>query len=355
MVHKIKIGNNYIGKSFKPFVVAELSANHYGKIENIFLLIDEAKKSGADAIKLQTYHPDIITLNCSNDEFQIKEGTWKGYNLHQLYTIGYTPWEWHKEIFEYCRKVNIVVFSSPFDKTAVDLLESINCPLYKIASFELVDIPLIKYTASTGKPLIMSVGMADLDEISDAVSAAKSTGSGEIILLHCVSSYPAEPSDYNLTKMTDLANKFDVIVGLSDHTIGNVVAISSVVLGAAVIEKHFTLDRNNKGLDDSFSTEPDEFESLTRDLKNCWLSLKQNKNSLSNKEKENIKYRKSIYFIRDLSLGDTITEESIRCIRPGYGIKPKYFDEIIGKKVNRYINKNTPVLFDYIDMDNDKK
>lgn len=349
MTKKFNIDQYEIGNFLKPFVIAELSANHNGKIENVFLLIDEAKKSGAHAIKLQTYHPDLITLNSSNEDFIIKEGPWKGSNLYDLYSKGYTPWEWHKNIFDYCHSVGMTIFSSPFDNSAVDLLEDLNAPAYKIASFELVDIPLIKYAASTRKPLIMSVGMANKEEIYEAISAAKDSGCDNLALLHCVSNYPAKPEEFNLREIKNLADEFKVIVGLSDHTIGNVVAISSVILGAAIIEKHLTLNRMNNGLDDSFSSEPEEFKLLCQDVEDAWKSLGQKSFERCNGEKENIKYRKSLYFIADLNAGDIITEKSIRCVRPGYGIKPKFFNEIIGKRVKDSVKKFTPVLFELIE------
>jgi len=349
MNKKFNIDQYEIGNYLKPFVVAELSANHNGEINNIYLMIDEAKKSGANAIKMQTYHPDLITLNSESDDFLIKEGAWKGFSLYQLYSKGYTPWEWHKDIFDYCRSIGIIIFSTPFDNTAIDLLEDLNSPAYKISSFELVDIPLIKYAASTGKPLIISVGMASKDEISEAVFAAKDSGCSNLALLHCVSNYPAYPEEFNLKKINELAEEFNVIVGLSDHTIGNVVAISSVTLGAAIIEKHFTLNRKNKGLDDSFSTEPEEFKLLCEDVENAWKSIGYENFEKSECEKENLKYRKSLYFVVDLNPGDVITEKSIRSVRPGYGLKPKFFNDVIGKRVKEQIKKFTPVRFELIE------
>ena len=349
MNNKFNINQYEVGNFLKPFVVAELSANHNGSIDNIYILIDEAKKAGAHAIKLQTYHPDLITLNCNSEDFLIKEGAWKDLSLYELYSKGHTPWAWHKDIFDYCRSIGITIFSSPFDNSAVDLLEDLNSPVYKISSFELVDIPLIKYAASTRKPLIMSVGMASKDEISEAVFAAKDSGCSNLALLHCVSSYPAYPEDFNLKKINELANEFDVVVGLSDHTIGNVVAISSVILGAAIIEKHFTLDRRNNGLDDNFSTEPEEFKLLCEDVDSAWKSIGYENFERCEREKENLKYRKSLYFVKDLNAGDIITESSIRSVRPGYGIKPKFFYEIIGRRVKSPIKKFTPVLFDLIE------
>lgn len=342
-MNKIKLDNVNIGPAFPPYIVAEMSGNHNGDINNAFKIIDSAKNSGANAIKIQTYKADTITLDSDLPDFQINKGLWKGKNLYDLYDIASTPWEWHEELFNYAKKNNITIFSSPFDSTAVDLLENLNCPAYKIASFELIDLPLIKYVASTKKPIIMSTGMANLDEIEEAVSVCRDVGSKEIALLHCISAYPADPSEYNLRTIPDLIKKFNVIVGLSDHTIGNTTAISSISLGASIIEKHFTLNRQAGGPDDSFSSEPKEFESLCKSSVTAWnASGKVNYNKTVN-EKENIKFRRSLYFVKDINKDQKITKEHVRSIRPGYGLEPKYINSIIGLKVSKNIKTGSPV------------
>lgn len=260
-------------KIFYPYVIAEMSANHNGLIENAFLIIKKAKESGADAVKMQTYTPDTITLNCNSEEFYIRGGLWDGRTLYNLYQEAYTPWDWHKPLFDFARNIGITIFSSPFDNTAIDLLEDLNAPAYKIASFEAVDLPLIKYAASTGKPLIISTGMADAEEIQEAIDAAYSAGCKELAILHCVSGYPAPASDYNLRTIQDMQIRFGVPVGLSDHTLDNTTAIAAVALGACIIEKHFTLDRNGGGPDDSFSLEPADLAALCRDSKTAWQAL----------------------------------------------------------------------------------
>ena len=327
-IDKVKIGANY-----PPYIVAEMSANHNGKIENAFKLIKMAKNCGADAVKIQTYRPDTITIKSNKEDFKIKDGLWKEKTLYDLYEWAHTPWEWHKSIFEYAKKVDMTIFSSPFDKSAVDLLEDLNCPAYKIASFELVDLPLIEYVAATKKPVIMSTGMASFDEIEEAVSVCRDSGCKEIALLHCVSAYPANPSEYNLRTIADLISKLDVVVGLSDHTLDNTTAISSISQGASIIEKHFTLDRNGGGPDDSFSLEKDGLQDLCLSTKTAWKSLGEVSYKRTKGEKENLVFRRSLYFVKDLMKGEIIKEEHIKSIRPGFGIHPKYLPEILGKKI----------------------
>ena len=340
----ISIADRPIGPDYAPYIIAELSANHNGKLETALKIIEEAKKAGADAVKLQTYTADTITLDCDSEEFQIHGGLWDGKNLYQLYKEAQMPWEWHSVLFEHARKLGITIFSSPFDNTAVDLLESLNAPAYKIASFEAVDLPLIKYVASTGKPMIISTGMADADEIQEAIQAARDGGCKELAILHCVSGYPAPAADYNLRTIPDMMSRFGLVTGLSDHTLDNTTAIASVVMGASVIEKHFTLDRSGGGPDDSFSLEPAELAALCRDSKTAWASLGQVDYGRKSSEQGNVKFRRSLYFVKDLNIGETITKDSIRSVRPGFGLPPKYLTELIGRYATRTIKANTPAL-----------
>jgi pseudaminic acid synthase len=342
----MKINNRNIGKEYPPYIIAEMSANHNGSIENAKKIILSAKNAGADAVKLQTYKPDTITLNERSKDFIISDGgLWDGRSLFDLYEEAHMPWEWHKPLFDYAADVSIDIFSSPFDKTAVDLLEDLNAPAYKIASFEVVDLPLIKYVASTKKPMIISTGMANKDEIYDAIEAARDGGCNNIALLHCISSYPANPSDYNLKTITDMEETFKVNVGISDHTISNTTAITSLAFGGCIIEKHFTLDRSGGGPDDSFSLEPDELRDLCESANVAWSSIGRVNYDLSKSETSNIKFRRSLYFINDIKKGSEITELDVASVRPGYGIAPKNFNLIIGKKVSRNILKNTAVQF----------
>lgn len=346
----MKINNRNIGKEYPPYIIAEMSANHNGDINNAKELIKSAKNAGADAIKIQSYKPDTITLNSTSEEFMINDGgLWDGRSLYDLYEEAHMPWDWHKPLFELSKEVGLTIFSSPFDKSAVDLLEDLNAPAYKIASFEVIDIPLIKYVASTKKPMIISTGMANEDEISEALETAKSNGCNEIVLLHCVSSYPASPEDYNIRTISDMESKFKVNVGISDHTIENTTAITSIAFGACVIEKHFTLDRSGGGPDDSFSLEPSELKDLCLSSKIAWSSIGEINYKLKAAEAPNIKFRRSLYFINNLKKGDTITASDIASVRPGYGIPPKNFDLILGKKVLKDIKKNSAVKFCDID------
>jgi pseudaminic acid synthase len=340
----MRIGDRDISSDTPPFVVAEMSGNHNGSIENALKLIAAAKASGADAVKLQTYRADTITIDSDRDEFMIKDGLWKGRTLYELYDWAHTPWEWHKQLFEYANELGVILFSSPFDFTAVDLLEDLNAPAYKIASFELVDLPLVRYVASTKKPLIMSTGMASEDEIAEAVEVAHEAGNGDIALLHCVSGYPAKASDYNLNIIPDIIKRYGLVTGLSDHTLDNVTALVSVALGARIVEKHFTLDRSAGGPDDAFSIEPNELKALCDGARSAWESLGTVDYGLKPSEKDNVKYRRSLYFVKDLIAGDVITADSIRSVRPGYGIAPKYFDKVVGMKVLKDCSKGTPVV-----------
>jgi len=343
MKSKFSINGRNIGLSFPPYVIAEMSANHNGKIENAFKIIEMAKQSGADAVKLQTYKPDTITLNMKTPEFIFEGGLWDGKSLYELYESAYMPWDWHKSLFDYARKLGITIFSSPFDNTAVDLLEDLNSPAYKIASFEAVDLPLIKYVASTGKPMIISTGMADAEEIQEAIEAARDGGCKELAILHCVSGYPAPAQDYNLKTMVDMQQRFGLVTGLSDHTLDNTTAITSVALGASIIEKHVTLNRNGGGPDDSFSLEANELKALCDGAKTAWQCLGKVDYGRKSSEESNIKFRRSLYFVKDIAAGEIITKEHIKSVRPGFGLAPKYFDEVLGRTVNQNIKHGMAV------------
>lgn len=343
---EMKINGRSIGSNHPPYIIAEISANHNGSMDTAKKIIEEAKKAGADAVKLQTYTPDTITLNSDANEFRIEGGLWDGRTLYDLYQEAYMPWDWHKPLFDHARRQEITIFSSPFDNTAVDLLEDLNAPAYKIASFEAVDLPLIKYVASTGKPMIISTGMADAEEIKEAIDAARSGGCKELAILRCVSGYPADPADYNLRTIPDMLRRFGVLVGLSDHTLSNTTAIASVAMGACIIEKHFTLNRKGGGPDDSFSLEPKELHDLCVGAKDAWLSLGQVNYGKKSGEIGNVKFRRSLYFVKDMKAGDIVTEDCIRSVRPGYGVAPKYFDSLVGMRLKFDVALNTPVKFD---------
>jgi N-acetylneuraminate synthase len=348
MTQLISIDGRKIGKGEPPYIIAEMSANHNGSIENAKNIITAAKESGADAVKLQTYRPDTITLNSRKEEFIIREGIWAGMSLYDLFEQAHMPWEWHSHLFEHAKKEGITIFSSPFDTTAVDLLEDLNAPAYKIASFEAVDLPLIRYVATTGKPMIISTGMADADEIAEAIAAAREGGCKELTLLHCVSGYPAPPRDYNLHTLADMRTRFNVPVGLSDHTIDNTTAIASVALGACVIEKHFTLDRNGGGPDDSFSLEPDDLSQLCVGARTAWSALGTVDYGRKSSEQGNTKVRRSLYAVRDISKGELLSHENVKSIRPGYGLEPKYYEKILGRPARETILRGTPLSFELI-------
>ena len=337
------IDGREIGPDASPYVVAELSANHNGDINRAFQIIEESKKAGADAIKLQTYTPDTITIDFDSEEFQIQGGLWGGQTLFDLYKSAHMPWDWHKPLFDKARELEITIFSTPFDFSAIDLLEDLGAPAYKIASFEAIDLRLVKRVAETGKPLIISTGMADEVEIEEALQAARDGGCKHPIILHCVSAYPALSSNYNLRTMGDIAQRYDVLTGLSDHTIDNASAVASVALGACLIEKHVTLDRNGGGADDSFSLEPSELRTLCRDVKTAWEALGSVNYERSEAEKGNKKFRRSIYVVQDIKAGDKLTEDNIRSIRPGFGLLPKYYEAVINKTATVDILRGTPL------------
>jgi pseudaminic acid synthase len=343
---KFKIDDIEIGDECPPYIIAEVSANHNGKLENALRLVEVASSRGANAVKLQSYTPDTITLDCDTEDFIIRGGLWDGKRLYDLYSEAHLPWDWHKPLFEYARKLGISIFSSVFDRSAVDLLEGLNTSAYKIASFEAIDLPLIRYAASTGKPLIISTGLADLDEISEAIAAARESGCIDLAILHCVSGYPAPASDYNLRTIADMKEKFGVITGLSDHTISNTTALASIALGAAIVEKHITSDRRGGGLDDSFSLEPSDLEQLCREAASTWDALGRVDYGLKSSEVGNIKFRRSLYFVRDVASGVEVTSDDIRSVRPGYGAAPKLYTSIIGRRVKKAVARNTPVNLD---------
>lgn len=339
----ISIAGRHIGTDTSPYVIAELSANHNGRLDTALRIVEAAKQAGADAVKVQTYRPDTITLDCDNEDFCIRGGLWDGRTLYELYEEAHMPWEWHSPLFEHARKLGITIFSSPFDKTAVDLLEDLNAPAYKIASFEAVDLPLIKYVAGTGKPMIISTGMADADEIQEAIDAARDGGCQELAILHCVSGYPAPAEDYSLRTIPDMIRRFGLVTGLSDHTLDNTTAIASVAMGASIIEKHFTLDRRGGGPDDSFSLEPSELAALCQGAKTAWQALGRVDYGRKSSEQANVQFRRSLYFVKDLRAGDVITPDAVRSVRPGYGLQPKHLDQVVGKVVRVDVGANTPV------------
>jgi len=349
MTNKMSIAGRKIGPGFPPYVIAEMSANHNGNLDVALRIIDEAKKAGADAVKIQTYRPDTITLQCDRADFQIKDGLWAGRNLYELYEWAHTPWEWHFTLFEHARKLDITIFSSPFDSTAVDLLEDLGAPAYKIASFEAIDLPLIRYVAKTGKPMIISTGMADADEIQEAIDAARSGGCDHLAILRCVSGYPAPASDYNLLTIPDMQQRFGLITGLSDHTLDNTTAVASVALGASIIEKHFTLDRKGGGPDDSFSLEPQELHDLCKSARTAWEAIGSVNYSRKSSELGNLKFRRSLYFVMPLKAGDRVPADAVRSVRPGFGLAPKYLDSVVGAVLKVDVDFGTAVSWDLLE------
>jgi pseudaminic acid synthase len=332
----------------KTFIVAELSANHNQKKDIAIQTIRAAKKAGADAIKLQTYTPDTITLDCNNDYFQINHGTiWDGRTLYDLYKEAYTPWEWHQELFNVASEEGLICFSSPFDKTAVDFLDNLHCPIFKVASLEITDIPLIKYIASKGKPVILSTGIARIEDIDLAVSAIREEGVNEIAVLKCTSEYPAPPEDANLLTIKNIAETFGVISGLSDHTLGIEASIIAVAVGARIIEKHFILDRNIGGPDSSFSLDPVDFSKMVNSIRLTEKLLGKINYSLNGKlEKIRQKGARSLFVSRDIKCGEIFTEDNIRSVRPGFGLHPKFYYDVLGKKANKDLSKGTPLRID---------
>lgn len=347
---EIRISNKKISRDEKPFIIAEMSGNHNQSLERALHLVDLAAEAGVDAVKLQTYTADTMTLDIHDGEFYIeaKDNLWRGESLYNLYKKAYTPWEWHEEIFKRCKEKGLIGFSSPFDVTAVNFLESLNVTAYKIASFEIVDIPLIRKVARTGKPIIMSTGMATVAEIDEAVQAVRAEGNDQIILLKCTSTYPASPENSNILTIPHLRKMFNVEVGLSDHTMGVGVAVAAVAYGATVIEKHFTTSRAEGGVDAAFSMEPHELKMLVEETERAWQSLGKVTYGPTEDEKSSIAYRRSLYIGENLKAGDVLTKENVRIIRPGHGLAPKYFDLVLGKRVKQDAKKGTPLTFDLL-------
>ncbi len=345
----IKINNREISTSQPPYIIAELSANHCGSIQNAFKTIKAAKDNGADAVKLQSYTPHSMTLDSEKEDFLVKDGLWKGYKLFDLYNEAATPYEWHEELFKYARDIGITIFSSPFDECAIDLLEELNTPAFKIASFEIVDLPLIKYAASKGKPLLISTGMASEEEIEEAIKVAKRSGSGEILLFHCISCYPAPTHESNINMIRSLKEKYNLEIGLSDHTLNNTASLAAVSLGASAIEKHFIFDKSLQGPDSTFSIDPIQLFNLKKYTEECWSALGSGNFVRSRSESANKVFRRSLYFVKDMTKGEKITKEHIGRIRPGYGLSPKFYDQIINMKVNKDIERGDRVDWDLVE------
>jgi pseudaminic acid synthase len=344
----MKIADREIGLTQPPYVIAELSANHNGSLERAMNIVRAAKQAGASAVKLQTYRPDTITLDSDRPEFMLHGGLWDGKRLFDLYQWAYMPWDWHQPLFALAKEIGITIFSSPFDFTAIDLLAELNAPAYKIASFEAIDLPLIRYAAETGKPLIISTGMANEAEIDAALNTAHKYGCGEVALLHCVSGYPAPPEEYNLKTIPHMRQTFGCEIGLSDHTIGNATAITATALGASLIEKHFTLSRADGGPDSAFSLEPQELTQLVNDSKTAWTSLGAVNYTPTQAEQHNVQFRRSLYLVKAVKAGDILTTDHIRSVRPGLGLPPVDYDRVIGKQVMHDLPANVPLSWDWI-------
>lgn len=347
---EVTIEGRVIGRGHQPLIIAEMSGNHNHSLERALAIVDAAAHAGAHALKLQTYTADTMTVDVPREDFFIDDdkSLWKGKSLYKLYQEAHTPWEWHKSIFDRCKEFGIIGFSTPFDETAVDFLESLDVPCYKIASFENIDLPLIKKVASTGKPIIMSTGMANLAELDEAVRTAKDAGCRELVLLKCTSSYPASPENSNLSTIPHMRELFDCEVGLSDHTLGIGVAVASVALGATVIEKHFTLSRADGGVDAAFSLEPQEMKILVEETERAWQALGKVTYGPTEKEKVSLQFRRSLYVTQDVKAGELFTKENVRTIRPGFGLAPKYYDMVVGRKAITDIQRGTPLSWDLL-------
>ncbi|MCY7786545.1 pseudaminic acid synthase [Bacillus inaquosorum] len=349
-MNEINIEGRKIGPHHPPFIIAEMSGNHNQSLERAFNIIEEAAKAGAHALKIQTYTADTMTLNMNTKDFKIEDenSLWSGRTLYTLYQQAYTPWEWHKPIFDKCRELGMIPLSTPFDESSVDFLEDLGVPIYKIASFENTDIPLIKKVAATGKPIIISTGMATVAEIDESIRAVKEAGCKELILLKCTSTYPASPENTNISTIPHMKELFNCQVGLSDHTMGTGVAVASVALGATVIEKHFTLSRADGGVDSAFSLEPSELKELVVETGRAWQALGQITYGPTDEEKASLKFRRSIYVKKDIKAGEIFTKDNIKVVRPGYGLEPKFYDVIIGRTAKKHIAAGTPLRWDSI-------
>ncbi|CAG0963343.1 N-acetylneuraminate synthase [Anaerolineae bacterium] len=346
----IKIGSRKIGLQHTPFVIAEMSGNHNQSLDRALEIVEAAAKTGAHALKIQTYTPDTMTIDMDEREFHISDpqSLWAGTSLYKLYGEAYTPWEWHKPIFDKARELGIIAFSTPFDDTAVDFLENLDVPCYKIASFENTDLPLIRRVAATGKPLIISTGMATVAELDESVRAAREAGCKDLILLKCTSTYPATAANTNILTIPHLRELFDCEVGLSDHTMGVGVSVASVALGATVIEKHFTLNRADGGVDSAFSMEPPEMTQLVMEAERAWQALGQVSYGPTEAEQKSIQFRRSLYVVQDMEAGDVLTKDNVRAIRPGLGLPTKYYEIFLGKKVVTNVKKGTPVKWELL-------
>ncbi|MCP3028396.1 pseudaminic acid synthase [Halobacillus sp. A5] len=346
-MNSFHLHNRKVGAEAPPLIIAEMSGNHNQSLSRALEIVEAAAKAGAHALKLQTYTADTMTLNLSNKDFVISgDRQWKDQSLYQLYQKAYTPWEWHAPIFNRCRELGMIGFSSPFDETAVDFLEKLNVPCYKIASFENTDLPLIKKVAQTGKPMIISTGLATAAEIDEAVRTAESEGCKDVILLKCTSTYPASPANTNISTIPHMKELFQCQVGLSDHTTGTGVAVAAVALGATVIEKHFTLSRRDGGVDATFSMEPHEFKGLVDETKRAWLALGSITYGPTKSEASSQKYRRSLYVVKDINKGELFSKENVKAIRPGFGLPPKYYDILLGKRASKFIKAGTPLSWD---------
>lgn len=350
MTNAIKIADKFIGKKHPPFVIAEMSGNHNQSLERALEIVEAAAKTGAHALKIQTYTPDTMTLDLDEREFHISDpnSLWAGTSLYKLYGEAYTPWEWHKPIFDRARELGIIAFSTPFDDTAVDFLESLNAPCYKIASFENTDLSLIRRVAATGKPLIISTGMATIAELDDTVQTAREAGCKDLILLKCTSTYPATPENTNILTIPHMREMFNCEVGLSDHTMGIGVSVASVAMGATVVEKHFTLNRADGGVDSSFSMEPAEMTQIVIETERAWQAIGKVSYGATEAEKKSIIFRRSLYVVQDMKAGDIFSSDNLRAIRPGLGIAPKYFEYILGKSVKKDLKRGTALAWNLI-------
>jgi pseudaminic acid synthase len=348
--NSIQIGRHHIGLSYKPFIIAEMSGNHNQSLDRALEIVDAAARTGAHALKIQTYTPDTMTLDLDEREFHISDpkSLWTGTSLYKLYGQAYTPWEWHKAIFDRAKELGMIAFSTPFDDTSVDFLEKLDVPCYKIASFENTDLPLIRRVAATGKPLIISTGMASIAELDDTVKAAREAGCRDLILLKCTSTYPATASNTNILTIPHMRELFGCEVGLSDHTMGVGVSVASIALGATVIEKHFTLNRNDGGVDSNFSMEPIEMEQLVLETERAWQAMGQVSYGATEAEKKSMVFRRSLYIVKDLKAGDVLTIENVRAIRPGLGLPIKYLDIVLGKTIKCNLKRGTAISWDFL-------